>query len=320
MKLPGRVALGHFPTPLEPLPRLSAELGADIRIKRDDLTGLGLGGNKIRKLEMLLAEAVAAGADAVVTCGAVQSNHCRCTAAAAARLGLECELLLFEGRHNSNGNLLLDDLFGARIVIRPASDRARAEELMGGLAARHGKPYLIPFGGSNAVGAAAYLWCYEEILEQLPDRQGTIFCVTSSGATHAGLALGEAAHGVLRVVGVSIGDPVTVCSARLARLTADTADLVGFTGPVPTIVLDGYQGEGYGAPSSAGLDAIRRLARLEGILLDPVYTGKAMAALIAESAGGWPEPLVFLHSGGVPALFAYIGELGTQARNESVEP
>lgn len=279
-------------------------------MKRDDLTGLALGGNKIRKLEMLMAEAVAAGADAVVTCGAVQSNHCRCTAAAAAKLGLDCGLLLFEGRHNDNGNLLLDELFGARIDIRPASDRPRAEELMAEHARRYSRPFIIPFGGSNAIGAAAYVWAYEELREQLGGREATIFCVTSSGATHAGLAVGEAALGGFRVVGISIADPVADCQRRLATLVAETAALVDFRGPVPTTVLDGYQGDGYGVPSPAGMEAVRRLARLEGILLDPVYTGKAMAALIAEAAGRWQRPLVFLHSGGIPALFAYSSEMG----------
>ena len=313
MKFPARVSLGIFPTPLDALPRLSAELGIEVLAKRDDLTGLGLGGNKIRKLEMLLAEAVATGADAVVTCGSVQSNHCRCTAAAAAKLGLQCGLVLFQGRHGENGNRLLDDLFGASVEHHPASERDRAEELMRRLGERYAHPYIIPFGGSNALGAAAYVWCYQELLEQLGDRGGTVFCVTSSGATHAGLALGSAIFAGPRVLGVSIGDPVVECQRRLAGLVAETAGLLGLDSTAELVVLDGYQGEGYGIPSEAGNEAIRRLARSEGILLDPVYTGKAMAALLAEHDRFEP-PLVFLHSGGVPALFAYAAELSPGIR------
>ena len=313
MKLPPRVPLGVFPTPLDPLPRLSAELGVEVLMKRDDLTGLALGGNKIRKLEMLLAPALAAGADAVVTCGATQSNHCRCTAAAARRLGLECGLVLFEGRHPENGNLLLDELFGAVVEHHPASERGRAGELMAKLGERWKHPHLVPFGGSDALGAAAYAWGYQELREQLGGRGGTVFCVTSSGATHAGLELGRMALGGPGVVGVSVGDPAAACLERLAPLLAAGAALIGASGEPEPRVLDGYRGEGYGIPSPAGLDAIRRLARSEGILLDPVYTAKAMAGLIAE-AHHHPPPLVFLHSGGVPALFAYAAELSPGSR------
>jgi D-cysteine desulfhydrase len=314
MRLPPRIPLGHFPTPLDPLPRLSAELGVEILLKRDDLTGLALGGNKIRKLEMLLAEAVGAGADAVITCGSVQSNHCRCTAAAARKLGLECGLVLFEGRHNEeNGNLLLDHLLGAVVEVHPISATERAGELMAELGARWRRPHVVPYGGSSAVGAAAYVWGYEELREQLEGRSGTLFCVTSSGATHAGLALGAAILGGPRVIGVSIGDPVERCRERLLPLLAEAGALVGFDGEVSPVLLDGYQGAGYGVPTNAGDDAIRLLARKEGILLDPVYTGKAMAALLAEHAEHEP-PLVFLHSGGVPALFAYASELSEGSR------
>ena len=314
MKLPPRIALGHFPTPLDPLPRLSAELGVEILLKRDDLTGLALGGNKIRKLEMLLAEAVRAGADAVITCGSVQSNHCRCTAAAARKLGLECGLILFEGRHNEeNGNLLLDHLLGALVEVHPVSETPRAEPLMAKLGERFRHPYIVPFGGSNALGAAAYAWCYQELGEQLGGRSGTLFCVTSSGATHAGLALGEAILGGPRVVGVPIGESVEVSERRLRDLLVATATLVEENAGVVPTFLDGYQGAGYGIPTAAGNDAIRRLAMTEGILLDPVYTGKAMAALLAEHVDYEP-PLVFLHSGGVPALFAYASELSPGSR------
>ncbi len=312
MKLPARVPLGHFPTPLEPLPRLSAQLGVEVLIKRDDLSGLALGGNKVRKLEMLLAGAVAGGTDAVVTCGSVQSNHCRCTAAAARKLGLECGLVLFAGRHNEeNGNLLLDRLFGAVVEVHPASERPRADELMASLARRYRMPHIIPFGGSNGLGAAAYAWGYQELLEQLEGRRGTLYCVTSSGATHAGLALGESVLAGPRVIGVSIADPVDACQRRLAPLLVEAGRLLGLaSGAVRTTVLDGYQGGGYGIPTPEGMAAIRLLARTEGVLLDPVYTAKAMAALIETARRReLAEPAIFLHSGGVPALFAYAEEL-----------
>ncbi len=311
MRLPPRIPLGTFPTPLEPLPRLSAELGVEVLAKRDDLTGLALGGNKVRKLEMLLAQAVAGGADAVVTCGSVQSNHCRCTAAAARRLGLECGLVLFDGRHNeANGNLLLDHLFGATVERHPAAASPRAEELMAELGRRYRRPYLVPFGGSNALGAAAYVWGYEELLEQLGGRRGTLFCVTSSGATHAGLAAGEVILGGPRVVGVSIADSVLAARSRVARLVDETLRLLGEERPYRVTVLGGQQGGGYGIPSEAGLAAIRLLAGTEGILLDPVYTAKAMAGLIEQvRLGPVEEPVIFLHSGGVPALFSYAAEL-----------
>ena len=311
MRLPPRVSLGTFPTPLEPLGRLSAELGIEVLAKRDDLTGLALGGNKVRKLEMLLAEAVAGGADAVVTCGSVQSNHCRCTAAAARKLGLECGLVLFDGRHNDeNGNLLLDHLFGATVERHPAAAWPRAEELMTELGRRYRRPYRIPFGGSNALGAAAYAWGYQELLEQLGGRRGTVFCVTSSGATHAGLVAGQAILGGPQVLGVSIADRVVDARTRVARLVVETLRLLGEERPYRVTVLGGQRGGGYGIPSKAGLAAIRLLARTEGILLDPVYTAKAMAALIERGRRGQvAEPAIFLHSGGVPALFSYAAEL-----------
>ena len=310
MRLPDRVPLGVFPTPLEPLANLSKELGVEVLVKREDLTGLAFGGNKVRKLEMLMAEALASGARTVITCGSVQSNHCRCTAAAARKLGLDVALVLFEGRHNqANGNLLLDNLMGAEVEVRPLSDRPRAEELMAAAAARHQNAHVIPFGGSNALGAAAYVWGYAELAEQLSAAGrsgGTLVCVTSSGATHAGLALGAALDGNgPKVVGVSIADPVAACRERVAALAREAAELLGVDGAgVEVSVLDGQQGGGYGQPTPASVRAIRDLARLEGLFLDPVYTAKAMAGLL-DCARDLASPLIFLHSGGTPALFAY---------------
>ncbi len=310
MRLPRRVSLGNFPTPLEPLPRLSAELGLEVLVKREDLSGLALGGNKVRKLEMLMAQAQDAGATAVVTCGSIQSNHCRCTAAAARRLGLECGLILFEGRHNQvNGNHLLDRLFGARVEVLPAFESARADVLMAELAATYKSGHVISFGGSNAAGAAAYVWGYQELAEQLGGRAGSLYCVTSSGATHAGLALGESlVPGGPEVYGISIADPAPVCLERVRGLAAEAAALIEVDARARVRVLDGQQGGGYGVPSPAGQAALLRVARLEGLLLDPVYTAKAMAGLI-EHAHQTPGPAVFLHSGGVPALFAYAADL-----------
>lgn len=305
-----RAALGVFPTPMEALANLSHDLGVDVLIKRDDLTGLALGGNKVRKLELLLGDAREHGAETIVTTGAIQSNHCRCTAAAARRLGLGCHLVLFEGRHNEvQGNLLLDHLFGAEVEVHPRSEQGRRDDLLQAAAARHPHSYLIPFGGSNGLGTAAYVWAYEELLEQLAGRAGTLFCVTSSGATHAGLALGAALHAAgPRVVGVTVSDPAAVCAPRVAELAADAAELLGVSLRPDVKVLDGYIGEGYAIPTPGGVAAIRRLAQSDGILLDPVYTAKAMAALL-EHAHEFPAPLIFLHSGGVPALFAYANDL-----------
>jgi D-cysteine desulfhydrase len=312
MKLPPRVSLGVFPTPLEPLPRISDELGVEILVKRDDLTGLALGGNKIRKLEMLLAEAVTAGADAVVTCGSIQSNHCRCTAAAARKLGLECGLVLWEGRHNElNGNLLLDRLLGAVVERHPPEAVGRRDELMKALARRWKRPYIVPYGGSSALGAAAYAWGYQELREQLGDRGGTLYCVTSSGATHAGLAVGEALLGGPEVMGVSIADSGVEVGARVNRLAAETMRLLEVEEERITVrVTDKQRGAGYGVPTEASNQAIVRLARSDGLLLDPVYTAKGMAAVLQEARlERVTKPVIFLHSGGVPALFAYADEL-----------
>lgn len=307
-----RVELGVFPTPLEALPNLSRELGVEVLVKRDDLTGLALGGNKVRKLELLLGDARERGARTVVTTGAIQSNHCRCTAAAARKLGMRCHLVLFEGRHNDvQGNLLLDHLFGAEVEVHPGSELPRRDELVAAAAARHEHAYVIPFGGSNALGTAAYVWAYEELLRQLAGRAGTLFCVTSSGATHAGLALGAALHGEgPRVVGVTVSDPAAVSGPRVGELALAAAELLGVRATPDVQVLDGYIGDGYAIPTPAGVAAIHRLAESEGMLLDPVYTAKAMAALLAHHRE-YAQPLVFLHSGGVPAVFAYADDLVT---------
>ena len=317
MRLPSRVPLGVFPTPLDPLPNLSRHLGREVLAKRDDLTGLALGGNKIRKLEMLMAVAQQEGADVVLTSGAAQSNHCRSTAAAARRLGMDVVLLLFEDRHTDvQGNLLLDHLLGAEVRLQPRAEWPPAESRLDDAAAElrkvGRKPYVVPYGGSGPLGAAAYAWGYLELLDQLRGRApGCVVCVTSSGGMHAGLVAGAVARGrPAPVVGVSVADPATDCEARVLKLAVEAAGLIEAppAEAADAKVLDGWQLDGYGVPSAAGREAIELVARLEGIFLDPVYTGKAMAALLA-SAAELPEPIVFVHSGGAPALFAYAQEL-----------
>jgi D-cysteine desulfhydrase family pyridoxal phosphate-dependent enzyme len=309
MDLASRIRLADLPTPLEPLDRLSAELrGPRVWIKRDDAAGLGGGGNKLRKLEFLLAAARDEGADIVLTSGAVQSNHARLTAAACARLGIACELWLnrrVAGRpaaYERTGNVLLDRLLGARIELvdgdidpEPAAER-RADALR-----RDGRrPFVIPAGGSNALGALGYVECAREILAQARTDFGAIVVASGSGGTLAGLAAGLGGAGWRgRLVGVSVSAPAAEMHGRVAALVAD---LPGE--PAVFTIEDRFYGSSYGVPTKAGGDAIRLFARTEGVFLDPVYTGKAAAALIALA----PEltgDVLFLHTGGFPALFAH---------------
>lgn len=316
-----RLHIAQLPTRLEPLPRLSAALGGPtLWIKRDDQTGLAFGGNKTRKLEFLVAEAQAQGAHTLVTTGAAQSNHCRQTAAAAARFGLEC-ILVLAGHPPTQpprwtGNLLLDRLLGAEIrwagdqdreaVLAQAIDQAQSEGR---------KPYRIPYGGSNRVGAAAYAHAIGELLEQ-GEAFGRIIVASSSGGTQAGMAVGARIHGFRgRVSGISIDQPAPALCARVASLAAETAALLrqpyAFR-PEEIEVFDQYLGGGYGVMGEAEREAIDLFARLEGILLDPVYTGRAAAGmldLIRQGIIGRDERVLFWHTGGTPALFAYASEL-----------
>ena len=319
-----RVPLAHLPTPLEPMERLSAELGGPrLFVKRDDCTGLGLGGNKTRKLEFLMAEARAAGADCVITAGGVQSNHVRQTAAAAAKLDLAAHLVLTRNvpwdkdGYDRTGNILLDRLLGAEIRILPAgSDRAAAmDTLAASLRAAGGRPYVIPLGGSNATGALGYALCARELLAQAEALCGGLDAVvlaSSSGGSQAGLIAGLAALGhPARVIGIEVeGDRegVTaavreVAAAAAQRLGLDASEVVA-----RVEVVAGYGGPGYGLPTPEMRRAVELAARREGLLLDPVYSGKAMAGLIgliAEGRFGPDDRVVFLHGGGTPALFAY---------------
>jgi len=316
-----KIPLATLPTPLEPLPALTRALGGpEIWVKRDDCTGLAGGGNKARKLEYLLAEALSLGADTIVTAGGIQSNHARQTAAAAARLGLRCILVLTDsvpGRspaYHRNGNLLLDRLFGAEIRFFDGDtdpDRVMAE-IAASCEAEGGRPYVIPVGGSNAVGAKAYVAAADEAYEQataLGLSFSHVVLTTGSGGTHAGLALGYAARDPdLRVLGISVSRAYEAAVQRVQDLVEKTAASLG-TDRLPEILIDDrFVGPGYGQPTPAMVEAVGLAARSEGLLLDPVYTGKAMAGLIAlvrEGRFTAADRILFWHTGGSIGLFAY---------------
>lgn len=315
--------LCHQPTPIEPLVRLSERLGGPrIFIKRDDCTGLATGGNKTRKLEFLVGEAMRQNADMLVTQGAVQSNHVRQTAAAACRAGMKCHALL-ERRvphpasdYEETGNVFLDKVFGATLEFRPAGldmnreGEAAAERLR----AEGHRPYFIPGGGSNAIGALGYVSCALEIAEQSQVMETPfqwLVMATGSTGTQAGLVAGfHALDTHLPVMGVSVRQPRDKQVAAVHGLAKLTLDKLGAAGlPASKVqVDDGYVGEGYGIPAASTLEAIKLTAREEGILLDPVYSGKGMAGLIGLVRQGFFKPsdnVLFLHTGGSAALFAY---------------
>ncbi len=320
-----RRSLGFFPTPLVELRRLAARLGGPrILMKRDDLTGLALGGNKTRKLELLVGEALAQGCDTLVTGGAAQSNHCRQTAAAAAASGLACHLVLGgEAPDVADGNLLLDLLCGARIHwTGPLRKGEKIPEIAAGLAAEGKKPYVVPYGGSGPIGAAAFVDAVGELGRQLDEGGPTVSHVvfpSSSGGTQAGLVVGKAAYRRwFDVVGIGIdkeGVGEVTLRERVLRLANETARLVGFEHAFSAkdiILREEYLGAGYGIVGDAEREAIRLVAETEGVLLDPVYTGKAMAGLIGmirerELTGS--DTVVFWHTGGAPALFPHAREL-----------
>ena len=315
-----RYPLATLPTPLHRARNLETALGSRcprIYLKRDDQTGLAFGGNKARKLEYLLADALASDATMLVTEGAVQSNHARITAAAAAVAGLR-SLLVLDARHGSEiaGNLLLDHLLGAEIRIVP--DKATRTAVMASigdeLRASGERPYVIPTGGSVPVGAAGYVTMVAELLAQLVacgEAPSRLYFATGSMGTQAGLVVGARAFSApFAVLGVAVERPVETLVADGARLANGTAELLGadpcFRGS--DIVVDGaFVGADYGVPTEQGMEAIRLLARTEAVFLDPVYSGKAMAALISHARAGELDPneaVVFLHTGGGPSLFA----------------
>lgn len=319
-----RVRLGHWPTPLEPMDRLRAHLGAPrLFIKRDDCTGLATGGSKTRKLEFLLGEAVRQGADTLLTHGAVQSNHVRQTAAAAAFVGLRCEALL-EARvagapaeYADSGNVFLDRLFGSRLHTVPGGTAmdAALEDLAMRLRADGRKPYVIPGGGSNALGSLGYVACVLELVQQcqaLGLKKPHIVHATGSAGTQAGLVAGIHALGLgWPVTGIGVRAAREMQESRVHALALRVLDLMGHLTPLPrdkVVADDGFIGAGYGQPTAGMLEAVQMVARQEGILIDPVYTGKGMAGLIAMLRAGRfaaDEDVVFVHTGGAAALFGY---------------
>jgi L-cysteate sulfo-lyase len=317
-----RSSLGFFPTPTVRLNRLTEAVGgAEIYIKRDDLTGLALGGNKTRKLEYILADALAQGCDTIITAGAAQSNHCRQTAAAAAYLGLACHLVLGgEAPTQATGNLLLDQLFGSQ--IHWAGEHRKGEDipaLQAELAAAGHKPYVVPYGGSNELGAVAFLQATRELLAQTAEPFTHIVFASSSGGTQAGLMLGKVAcdqH--YQVTGINIdkgesGDqPFATHVLELANRTALMLGMAHQFAPADVVLNDDYLGDGYAVVGAREREAILLTARTEGILLDPVYTGRAMGGLLAMLRSeeiAKDARVLFWHTGGAPALFAYADSL-----------
>lgn len=327
------VPLCHQPTPLEFMPRMSESLGGPrLWIKRDDCTGLATGGNKTRKLEFLIADAIEKGAEMLVTQGAVQSNHVRQTAAAACKFGLDCHALL-ERRvpdraddYETTGNVLFDQMFGTSLEFRPAGLDMNAEAMVvtEKLAAAGRKPYFIPGGGSNEIGALGYVSCAYELLDQIKANNldvGWIVLATGSAGTHAGMLAGlHAAGSTIPVMGISVRQPEEKQIAAVHKLAVLTASQLTDTplGVEKVIVDDGYVGAGYGQPTQGTLDAINLIARREGLLFDPVYSGKGLAGMIGLAGQNFFESdkdVIFLHTGGAAALFAYGNQLVENAAN-----
>jgi D-cysteine desulfhydrase family pyridoxal phosphate-dependent enzyme len=326
-----RVALAQAPTPIEPLPRLGAELGIELFVKRDDMTGLAMGGNKARQLEFYFGAARAAKADTILITGAVQSNFIRMAAAAAARLGMAAHVQLEDrvpgmgADYARSGNVLLMDLLGAKLTAYPhgedeAGADARLHDMAADIRGRGGRPYVIPLAPNHPpLGALGYVVAAQEISDQMTATEQDFDCVvvaSGSGLTHGGLLFGLRACGRdMLVQGICVRRPADPQTARITAKCQEIAAMLGVSSPVtaPDIRLDDSAlAPGYGRPSGAVNEAIRLTATREGLLLDPVYTGKVMAGLIALARGGaWPKGarVLFIHTGGTPALFAYGEEL-----------
>ncbi len=319
-----RTKLAHLPTPLEQVPNFSKALGGpNIWIKRDDCSGFALGGNKVRKLEFLIADALSKGASVIVTAGGTQSNHVRQTAAAAVRFGMHCHCVLERVRtddlYETNGNALLDHLFGAipHFIDKDADMVAAMDALAADLTAQGETVYSVPIGGSNALGALGYVDCAFELAGQFREQNihpGLIVQASGSAGTQAGLLVGLALAGLeVPVIGMCVSRPGPDQQLKVSALVGEVCGLLGRPdlAEVIDVVCDGaYVGPGYGVETAGMADAVRMLARSEGIFLDPVYTGKAMAGLIDYAASGRlavSGPVVFLHTGGTPALFVYPG-------------
>jgi len=319
-----RLRLSHLPTPLEPLERLSEDLGGpSIWVKRDDCTGFGGGGNKTRKLDFLMAAARRQEADTIITAGALQSNHTRLTAAAAAKLGMACHLLLqdiaadTDRDYRGNGNLLLDRLYGAQLHYLPSGSDLdlAAESLLAELRETGRNPYVIPTGGSNALGALGYVDCAFELVEQAKDRDLSIdhvILATGSAGTQAGLLAGlHIQKSTIAVLGICTGRSAEEQQRKVEILCDETLELLECKRALPREVIrtdDRYMGQGDGVPTRAMINAVSVAARSEGLLLDPVYTGKAMAGLVDLVRRGKfssDDNVVFLHTGGSHALFGY---------------
>jgi D-cysteine desulfhydrase len=314
MKAIARLNFAHLPTPIEELPRLTAALGGPrILVKRDDQTGLAFGGNKTRKLEFLVAEAREQGADMLISAGAIQSNHCRQTVAAAARFGFGCTLVLTgEAPRQPSANFLLDQLFGAEIItVADRKDRDRVlQETFDNAVAAGKKPYLVPYGGSSVTGAMGYTFAMEELVNQNVNPDWMIFG-TSSGGTHAGIVLGQRLFGFKgKALGISIDESVADLKQNVSALATQASEKLGerieFTGD-DVLANDDYCQAGYGVFGDGEREAIKLFASNEGLLLDPVYTGRAAAGmidLIRKGVFKKDETILFWHTGGQPALFA----------------
>lgn len=330
-----RIRLGHFPTPLEFLPNLTRHLGGpNLYIKRDDCTGLATGGNKTRKLEFLAAQALEQGADTLITQGAVQSNHARQTVAAAARLGLKCKILLEQRvpdaseEYEDSGNVLLDRLMGGEIVARlPAGSNMQQamDDLASELRSAGHKPYVIPGGGSNPVGALGYVACAQELLSQsfeMGVRIDHVVHATGSTGTQAGLVVGlRAGNSGIPVYGVSVRAAKVQQEENVWKLVQATIDYMGLPPAsverADVVANSDYVGAGYGIATDSMIEALRLTAELEAILLDPVYSGKGMAGLIDLIRRGHfkkDENVVFIHTGGAVGLFGYRQIFADQAK------
>ena len=323
-----RVKLIHSPTPLEYLENLTQHLdGPDIYIKRDDCTGLAFGGNKSRKLEFLIGDALKNKADVIITAGAVQSNHCRQTAAAATKFGMECIIVAKPSWSKEyNGNLFLDELLGAKLVLLEEDNEAldqggklsmeeTIENLMADLKTKGKNPYYIPVGGSNSIGSLGYISMTMELIVQANEMGieiGSMVAASGSGGTQTGMILGaDVEKSGIQTVGMAISSDATIVIPKLKDLCNQTSDYyeLGLSYDEKDIIFnDNYIGEGYGIPSEEMIEAVKLLARKEGIILDPVYSGKAFAGMVDLIKKGYfdkSKAVVFIHTGGTPALFVY---------------
>ena len=329
-----RISLAHLPTPLEFLPRISKYLGGpNIYVKRDDCTGLGIGGNKTRKLEFLIADALEKKATVVITPGAVQSNHVRQAAAAACKVGMKCELVFSKIFENSSdpylnsGNVFLDKIFGANIreIDKDSDVNIVMEKVVEELREQGEIPYIIPSGGSNPIGALGYVDCALEIIQQANESRlviDHIIHATGSAGTQAGLISGlKAMSSGIPLLGMGVFAHKSYIEKRVYKLACETVEYMGVPGIVGSndvVANCDYVGDGYGIPTKEMNDAVIMLARLEGILLDPVYTGKGFAGMIDLIAGNYFDKsgnIVFIHTGGSPGLFAYQDQLNTKTKD-----